>query len=980
MRSSDSEPSLLAAIDMWLSDAPAIRSADTAPTSYRELRDRTLDVAGKLAGTSLVALRPGSSVDAIELVIAALRAHRPFMPLDPALPDALARDLVVRTGAASIPDGIGYAIATSGTTGRPKIALIGRPALDNYAVRIAAYYDLCPDDIVFQGAPFGFDVWLEEVLPTLASGASVLVTGHRLRLPYRDLAPLVARHGVTVLNLPAGFWAGWCAYLRQMNSSLPDCLRLVIVGSESVPAESARWWLDHYPRRPRLLAAYGMVEATVTSLVYDVTRCGVPPGEPTVPLGWPVAGTRMRLLPGRAGEIQLAGPGLFHGYLDDPTWRRLVTDHDGTRWLRTGDLGETGSDGVLRFRGRDDDQVKVSGFRVSLSDTADAIRALADVVDCIVVQPTAGGPLAAAIRTPDGAEIPEFGALLAAALPAHQVPTRLRFTGTMPKLPTGKVDMRAVRRWFSDAIRPRPEPGTDIGTIGAVLGAASTILRRRVGPTDNFFAMGGNSLLALRLIADLELDGLLLDVTDVFVSGTFDELANRARPTPARNVTIPRRARQDEPCPLTQQQLSVWYHSLAYPRSRSYNAQSRLDIQGSVSTDRLRQAIAELTDRHQALRTSFHESADGRPYQRVARNLPPSFTVLDATTTRLDPLTLERNLLGRHFDLANAPLARWTLVRFAEDHHALYLIEHHLVHDGVSFAILMQELRALMAGQTLPDDQRIDYPDYATWQAEQIAQGRFAEPAAHRAASLADIPPLASLAERAAAGPSDKIGGVHITYLSGSTAALARAAAGRLGTTLFVFLLTVFSQVLARHFRQDRFAIGVSVANRTLPELTRTVGMLVNTVAIPFDWTTSDFTETLRRAHTTAADAYAHQSVPFNLVVKALNPRRRPNSNPIYQVTFNFDDAPVPRMTLGSAVADIVELQSGDAKVDLSLVGVPQREQRRLQGEDSGREDIRLILQYRRATWQATEVARLAREFVATVGVLSESLAGAARP
>jgi non-ribosomal peptide synthetase component F len=979
------------------------RPSDRRPITNGELLTRCQEIARQLRmlipADRLVALTPDSPISAVELALGALLAKVPFLPVDVREPQA-AVDRVLRraggipfTGEASrglhdrtadessppLPAGLAYAVSTSGTTGTPKIVLVGTRALGAYLPAVAHRYDLGPGDVVLQGAPFGFDVWLEEVLPTLAWGGRVVLADHGWRLSYQSLMRLIHENGITVLNLPSSYWEGWVDHLERARWPMPDSLRLVIVGSERVAGATAQRWLKMFSDRPRLLAAYGLAEATITSLTYDVTAFGVPQNELSVPLGTPLPNCKVRLVPAGEGELQLASPSLFEGYLDDPdgTAARVWVDQHGTRWLRTGDYGAEARDGTIHYLGRRDDQVKVSGFRVSLSDVRDALESLEPVQQAVVLQMSPGEGLSAVIVTADGTERPELLERLRLTFPAYQVPAELRFVKSLPRLASGKTDLQTIRAWFHRTRAASPHPTSkSAGALDTLLACASRLLQREVSFGDSFFALGGNSLLAIRLVSELELAGITVELNDLFQTTSMAELAARAQTTSSR-VAIPRRPPGTVRGPLTQQQLSVWYHLQLYPESAAYNAQSRLDIHGKISVAALQAALMAMTCQHEALRTSFHEDDDGTPYQLVHDQARVRFSTVDRRGLSAglhERLAVEQELLGRRFDLNAPPLAEWTLVTYEEEEHALYVVEHHLIHDGVSFAILMQDLCEHMSHRGVssrPKDQ-VGYLDYALWQHEELRQGRYDSASTNWAEKLRGVPDIGVLVERARTAGLDRKAGVLITYLDKETARSARSAAHQQRTTLFVFLLTIFSRVLAQQFQQ-RFAIGVSVANRLNPETARTVGMFVNTVAIPFDWRDAGFAEMLRRTHSLAGEAYTDQALPFSLLVKKLNPPRVHNSTPVYQVTFNFDDAPLPSVGLRDAHAEVIELQSGYAKVDLSLVAVPQREQRLLHGEGGGREEMRLIFQYRRTVLHEEEVTALAEAFVAEVRRESET-------
>jgi non-ribosomal peptide synthetase component F len=961
-------------------------------------------IAAGYGSRHLVAVSGASHGGMLGTVLGCLAAKVPVMPTDAALPRQWRDRLAQQAGAAlhiadlpasgpppSFPpprtdpglsevdfDGVAYVLPTSGTTGAPKLPAIDRVALARHVTAVVGAYGLSPDDVVLQTSSPGFDVWLEETLPTLFAEASLVLCQVGLRQSFVDLERIIRERGVTVVNLPTGYWLGWWEDLIRAGRRPPESLRLVVVGSERVPASPFREWLARWPDGPRLVSGYGLTETTVTALLYDPARQPLPREAVTVPLGEPLPGTRVRLEPtadAETFELLLGGDRLMCGYLGDPRATTAALHHADGPWLRTGDLVRP-VDSVLHLVGRNDAQVKVNGVRVNLDDVEGHLTALRCVVEAAVGHHADTG-LVALVRAP-GADLTPHGirTALAGQLPAELVPQAVALADALPRRPSGKVDRLAVvdrfrrsAQWRTGFIEPPTRGSRPLHDWLADL--MGWLLHRRVKHDESFFSHGGNSLLAVRLIALLAEAGYSVALSEVFREPTPTALARRlAHPRAAGPVDQPRtspiRRTGHTRGPLTHQQLAAWLHGQFYPDSLAYNAQSVFELTGPLDEDALSTAIAVLAERHAVMRLAVRVD-DDLPTQVVVEVPPPRLHVIDLRSVPPAERTARtrlahRTILAHRFDLSTAPLVRWTLVRRDEQRCSLYLVEHHLVHDGVSFALLTQDLFALLAGRTPEDRSSVEYLDYAHWQYDRVAEGAYREAIDEWRDKLADVPDLRALSARAP-GSVDRRAGLTITWIPAATANAYRQAAGTLGVTLFMFLLECYRTALAEYFDQPDFAIGVSVANRVHPRTAGTVGMFVNTVAIVGS-AGSDPLESTRRIGEELAWAYDRQDVPFGLVVKSCRPRRHLWSTPLYQVTFNFDDAPVPPAVAGEVVGEVVELQNGYSKVDLSLVAVPQAEQRLLYGTGDGAEQIKLIWQYRRAVLSDADVAELNRRFV----------------
>ncbi|MEV5774984.1 non-ribosomal peptide synthetase [Streptomyces antimycoticus] len=442
------------------------------------------------------------------------------------------------TGVPAAPTQPAYTLFTSGSTGRPKGIVVERGALAGFADAVAERLLLTPADRWLQIASLGFDVVIEEVFPVLATGGAVVCRPDTLPLEPPELHRVLREGEATVAELSTQYWREYARWLDAADETTPAALRAVLVGGERMEPGTYRAWQRRQPAA--LVHVYGLTECTVTSTMYT----GRLPGNATeVPIGTPLSNAAVSvradgrvLPPGRTGEIHIAGPSLARGYLHDEeqTELRFRPDPhaDGERVYATGDLGRLLPGGALEFLGRIDSQLKVRGHRLEATAVERALESTPAVAQAVVlIDPGDATSLIACLVPADRALAPEPGTAArltdgqrrevvgptAAAFPSWGVPTRLYWTADLPKNPHGKVDTAALAAATVAApVRTPPETGAEPGPdrpstvdepLHVVLHRFRDVLAApALGPDDDFFAHGGQSILAMRLVSALRTD------------------------------------------------------------------------------------------------------------------------------------------------------------------------------------------------------------------------------------------------------------------------------------------------------------------------------------------------------------------------------------------------------------------------------------------------------------------------------------------
>ena len=597
------------------------------------------------------------------------------------------------------PRDLAYIIYTSGTTGTPKGVLIQHDSLINAAYMSGETFGLTPEDRFSLVATPGFDASLWELGGALLHGMALVPVSRALRDDPWALKKWYKTHGVTVAFHPP-------SYLRVSKETPFEGMRVLITGGEPPNHDDARRHAGHLA----LWNAYGPTETCIFVCAEQLSAH--PAADRPLAVGRPLANTRFsirrdngdRSRPGEVGEVWLGGTGLARGYLNNPdlTERRFAETPDG-RFYRTGDLGRWTEDGRLVLVGRIDDQIKLHGQRVELGEIEQALRSHPAVEEAVtLVEAAAEGTkvLRGFVRLRAGAATPtdeEWRGYLGARLPAHMVPASVTSVAAIPLTFAGKVDrdaLLAAPRTLGGAERTPPAGELETRIAAAWAGLLGVAVSRE----DNFFALGGNSLLAVTMAHRLsrELDRPV-PARELFAAPTLAGFAKRIglmRGVPA-------------PAPVTSNlatagQCEFWVAERAGLDTRTFTIPLLSIVEGEMpSRDRWNKAWAALVARHEALRTRFYEDAEGR--LRCAA-MPAQAAVLESATQpdQSAARAFVRQRQGEPFDMGEPPLWRAGLIEVTgSGEHLFWLALHHSVGDGQSLGIILEELGALLRGERL---------------------------------------------------------------------------------------------------------------------------------------------------------------------------------------------------------------------------------------------------------------------------------------
>jgi amino acid adenylation domain-containing protein len=947
--------------------------------SYAELNARANRLARHLRGLGVgpdarVAICVERSPEMVVVVLGVLKAGGAWVPLDPGYPaerlrymllDSAPRVVLTQSSIAANeglfdgldaqvlpldapawseqaatnpergelrPDHLAYVIYTSGSTGRPKGVMVAHRNVANLVAAQARTLGVDSTSRVLQFASFSFDASVFEMVMALCQGASLhLPPG--VDLLAGDALERVVREGrITHVTLPP-------AVLPTLPESADlASVETMVLAGEAVPAEAVQRWAGGR----RLLNAYGPTEAAVWTTVH---QCRVDEsGDP--PIGRPIANARVYVLDPAgepapvavAGELYIGGAGVARGYLGRPalTAQRFVPDpfggEPGARLYRTGDLARWRADGTLEFLGRTDFQVKLRGFRIELGEIEARLREHPSVREAVVIarEDDAADPRLVAYWVGEDAGVEALRLQLSGRLPEYMVPAAFVRLEALPLTPNGKLDRRALPSPEGDAFARRGDEAPVGETEQALAEIWCEVLGvDRVGRWDDFFELGGHSLLVVLVISRIQqVLGAEVEAGTIFERPVLKELAEALAGAGRAELPLIERVDRGARLPLSYAQQRLWFLEQMGDVGTAYHVPQRLRLHGALDREALIRALDGLVARHEVLRTTF-PVASGEPEQRIGAET--RFHLVEQDLSGQAPDALERVMdaeVAALFDLERGPLIRGRLVRLAEDDHVLLLTMHHIVADGWSMGVFVDELSRLYAAfrEGRPDPLPplpIQYADYASWQRRWVEDEVLERQASYWTTTLAGAPELLELpTDHPRPRRQDHAGAALRVELDAELTEGLRALARRNGTTLFMTVLAGWATVLARLSGQPEVVIGTPTANRGRPEIEGLIGFFINTLALRVDLAEGPtVARLLEQVKERTLRAQQNQDIPFEQVVERLDPARSLAHTPLFQVLFAWQNAPggggleLPGLRLGR----VPGARQTTAKFDLTL-------------------------------------------------------------
>jgi tyrocidine synthetase-3 len=935
--------------------------------TYNELNDQ----AGRLARSlrergvrddDIVALKVERSIGMITGILGILKAGGGYLPIDPRHPreridymlnESSARLLLTEEdialfcrpvpGMNPLPQGRGgslaYVIYTSGTTGKPKGVLIDHHNVAR-VVLDTNYIAIKENDRILQLSNYAFDGSVFDIFGALLNGAALVMTGRDGVMAVDRLAEAIEKEAITVFFVTT-------ALFNTLVELDIDCLgntRKVLFGGERVSLEHARKALKQLGRG-RIIHMYGPTEATVYATYHPVDQ--IAEDASTIPIGQPVSNTTLYILDkyfnpvpiGVSGEIYIGGAGNARGYLNNPeltaekflpgfnmsygTYRSYISK----TLYKTGDLARRLPDGSVEFMGRRDHQVKIRGFRIELGEIESCLLSHDDIKEAVVIideDPSVNRRrLCAYIVSHRPLAAGDLRRYLSERLPDYMIPSFFISLERIPLTPNGKVDHRALPgpeiKTGEDYAAPRDEIEEKLAAIWAEV----LDLKRAVGIDDNFFHLGGHSLKAAVSVSRIHrVMGARVPLVQIFKTPTVRGLARCISETASDRFAHIDPVEEKEYYPVSSAQKRLYILQQSDRANTSYNMPLAFVLSGAANIDRLSDTFRNLLQRHESLRT-FFEIRGGEPVQRIRDRVEFDIQYSSAAGNSGETIHQLIDRFVKPFDLSRAPLLRVGATGTAKHEHLLMIDMHHIISDGTSMGILIEEFTAFYKGKTLAP-LRIGYKDFAQWWSLPPQREILKKQEAYWLREFAHPVPVLDIAtdyprERDGHFDAD----VVTLELPGEHAGGLARLAEQTGATLYMILLAVTNVLLGKLSGREDIVAGTPVAGRRHEDLRAIIGMFVNTLAIRnYPRGGMGFHEFLEQVRGRTLEAFENQDYPLEELVERAAGDRPPGRGPLFDVMFTLQNLDIPEITLPGLTLKPYEPGNPSAKFDLGLTAL----------------------------------------------------------
>ncbi|MGD9488072.1 MAG: amino acid adenylation domain-containing protein [Calditrichaceae bacterium] len=855
------------------------------------------------------------------------------------------------------PENLVYLIYTSGSTGKSKGVMVSHANLINAYLAWEDAYELkSRARNHLQMASFSFDVFAGDWTRALCSGGKLVLAPREILLEATRLYDLMIKENIDTAEFVPAVLRNLADFLEENDKNL-NFLRNLIAGSDI-------WYVEEYRRfnrvagtETRLINSFGLTEATIDSSYFETKELDLP-GDRLVPIGRPFANMTLYILDnhfepvpvGVRGEIFVGGAGVVRGYLNRPdlTADRFIPypyGMPGERFYRTGDVGRYLPDGNIEFLGRSDNQVKIRGFRVELGEIETALQDYDRIKTAAVsLREDSNGDkrLIAYYVTDSDATVSAtvLKEYLANLLPDYMIPAAYISLEKLPLTPNGKIDRRALPNPDQNQILEQltteyVEPKTDTEKkIAVIVGDLLNI--DEVGSQHNFFDLGGHSLLATQLVSRIKKTfDIEFPLRKVFEFPAVSGLAlcvDEARLAGEQIIAPPiLPVSRDRELPLSFAQQRLWFLDQLEPDSPFYNIPETYRIKGDLNIKVFEASFNEIIRRHESLRTVFI-TENGSPTQKIFDEYRISMKITDlkhmkSAGKETEILRIAREKSLEPISIDKLPLFHIELLKIANKDFAVILVIHHIISDNWSSQVMMRELSiiydAFLNKRPSPlAEVKLQYADFAHWQRGWLKGDILDEQLKYWEKQLTGIPPVLELPTDRPRSAMPTFKGAYLPFsIDKNIADRVKKLSHDENATLFMVLLAAFQTLLYRYTNEKNICVGTPIANRNRPEIEGIVGFFVNTLVMRANLSGEiSYRQLIQNVRETALGAYAHQDVPFEKIVDAVQPERNTSHSPLFQVMFVILNLPEKSENESSdLIISPIEAHSGTSKFDITM-------------------------------------------------------------
>ncbi|MEK4870773.1 amino acid adenylation domain-containing protein [Niallia sp. FSL W8-1348] len=856
-----------------------------------------------------------------------------------------------------------YIIYTSGTTGKPKGVMITHQSLLAFVRGVKNQYNLSSEDRMLQFFPIGFDGSVDEIYPSLLSGSKLIFSGKET-LGFDDLIDCCYEFNINIIDLPTAYWHEFVDYLNYTkHKNLPPSVRLIILGGEKMQLDKYRNWKENTSAAIKLLNTYGPTETTVEVTAYELGRLTDTLDE--IPLGSSIGENKIYLLDENLnqvkaeeiGTIYVGGPQLSRGYLNKPSYtaeRFLPNPFDqtvGERIYNTGDLGKINSQGLLDYIGRTDNQIKIDGHRIDISDIEITLQTMQDIKQAIVGTFESDGSklLVAYIVSRDkDLRTEKIRSYLNSKLPKYMIPSRYHLINEIPLNTNGKTDMKQLSKLnLSYLVVNKSYNNEKLDKLNTLL--VNVFKVESIHPNTNLYDLGLNSLKSIQIMSRIKNVFGVTDITlaEIFnINKTIDLLnlinskENNTTKQSKFQILKPVKNKERLDIPLTYSQEMVLFLNALNEDNLAYNTQLSINFNGNLNIRYLEGAFTKIIERHEIFRTTF-TLKNGRPVQNVHKPFKAHISVVDLADMDSVKQTAEiQNIMNEQFsykyNAQKLPLIRWKLIKLNDHSHILTQTEHHFVHDGWSLTRLMYELKEIYNSLAKNEpiglkELEIQFSDYCIWQRENIKLDNLNSELQFWKGNLKDAPCTEIPTDYKRPRIQSFSGDAFYMIVEDENVEHVKKIAKEEKSSLYIVLLSIFNILMSERTESNDIVVGSSVANRHFDQTEELIGMLVNPIVLRTKFSYNNtFKELVNITKKVLLNAQENKNMPFELLVRELKLKRDLSRNPIFQVNFAFHDALMPNLDLYEVEGEIVYHHNASAKFDINITGIPLNDKQKI--------------------------------------------------
>ncbi|MBQ4816178.1 non-ribosomal peptide synthetase [Bacillus pumilus] len=824
-------------------------------------------------------------------------------------------------------DQLAYVIYTSGTTGKPKGVQLTHRNLSHYVNWLTNEVTLQECDRTALLSSYAYDLGYTSIFPVLKAGGTLYVPRENVYTDPVRLMRFIDEQELTYIKMTPSLFH----MMADSKDHAFNALRLVILGGEPIVSEDVETFMEQHSC-VAVMNHYGPTETTIGTVTKVITKQELGALKDRSVIGQPIAHTRalvlnrqQRLVPyGAPGELYISGEGVSRGYLNQPelTAERFLENpyFPEERMYRTGDLVRQHANGDIEFLGRIDDQVKIRGYRIEKQEIEHAARAQLSIQEVYVkvLHMSRLPELALYYTAPEPIGTLTFREKLAETLPDYMIPTYFVKVDHIPLTQNGKVDAKSLplphEVHMNRAVHTAPETELEqtlCDIWSEVLGV------EQIGVHDHFFELGGHSLKGMVLISKMQANlNKHVPLKVLFEKPTIREMAAYLEKVGSSDMTSIHPAEKQDFYPVSSAQKRMYVLQQLHPEAVTYHMPAVLMMEGSLDVKQLEEALQALIERHESLRTAFVE-IDGVPVQKVYRRVPFTLEMVEVENGHEQPVI---DAFITPFSLHQAPLMRAKVAKLSDEKYVFMMDMHHIIADGVTRSLLIQELAELYEKKTLPPVQ-LHYKDYAVWQQEEKQQALLEKQRQYWLEQYAEPPedlalPLDFPRPHVQSFEGDRVD----RWLSPEKVQTIKALMAEKGVSMNMVMQTAFAIFLSKLTGQTDIVIGAVTAGRTHAAIERVPGMFVNTLAlrqeVQLDETTAQLLEKMKDR---SLSAYEHQDVPFEELVAQLDLPKDTSRNPLFSVMLTTDDRDMTLPNLNGLKLSQKQQETVHAKFDVTL-------------------------------------------------------------